>query len=192
MLTDVPALNQRPQGKKRFQVISVVKRYLNWVRRDGTCTSALVTSGVDNKLFGIRFCDSSQHRDTKASSSNSDLSPLIVFDSTIVDFGIFSVIMMSWFRRLFCNFSTHCSTVLGLKLCNFAFSSALRRVRRIETNAPLCVNKREEYIKSKTFLEDHFVKGAGSRNVNKFLSKRRFCSIFDRPYHSNFPLNFSK
>ena len=26
------------------------------------------------------------------------------------------------------------------------------------------------------------IKGAGSRNVNKLLSKRRFCSIFDGPY----------
>ena len=36
------------------------------------------------------------------------------------------------------------------------------------------------------------VKGAGSRNVNKRLSKRLFCNIFDRPYHSDFPILFSK
>ena len=30
-------------------------------------------------------------------------------------------------------------------------------------------------------------KGVGSRNVNKLISKRRFCSIFDRSCHSNFP-----
>ena len=35
-------------------------------------------------------------------------------------------------------------------------------------------------------------KGAGSRNVNKLLSKRQFCSTFDRPYHRDFPLFFSK
>ena len=34
-------------------------------------------------------------------------------------------------------------------------------------------------------------KGAGSRNVNKLLSKRRFLSIFDRPCLSVFPLLFS-
>ena len=27
-----------------------------------------------------------------------------------------------------------------------------------------------------------YFKGAGSRNVNKHLSKQPFCSIFDRPY----------
>ena len=37
-----------------------------------------------------------------------------------------------------------------------------------------------------------FAKWAGSRNVNKLLSKRRFCSDFDRPHHRNFPLFFSK
>ena len=36
------------------------------------------------------------------------------------------------------------------------------------------------------------VKGAGSRNANKNLSKRRFCSIFDRPHHRDFPLFLSK
>ena len=36
------------------------------------------------------------------------------------------------------------------------------------------------------------LKRAGSRNVNKLLSKRRLCSIFDRPYHSDFPLLVSK
>ena len=36
------------------------------------------------------------------------------------------------------------------------------------------------------------LKGAGSRNVNKLLSKQRFCSIFDRPYQSDFPLFFLK
>ena len=35
-------------------------------------------------------------------------------------------------------------------------------------------------------------KGAGSRNVNKLLSKRRFRSIFDRPYYNDCPLSFSK
>ena len=35
-------------------------------------------------------------------------------------------------------------------------------------------------------------KGAGSRNVYKLLSKRRFGAIFDRPYHRYFPLFFSK
>ena len=34
------------------------------------------------------------------------------------------------------------------------------------------------------------IKGAGSRNVNKFLSKQRFCSNFDRPYHNDFPVLF--
>ena len=28
--------------------------------------------------------------------------------------------------------------------------------------------------------------------LNRLLSKRRFCSIFDRPYQSDFPLHFSK
>ena len=32
------------------------------------------------------------------------------------------------------------------------------------------------------------LKGAGSRDVNKLLSKRRFCCIFDRPYHRDFRL----
>ena len=36
------------------------------------------------------------------------------------------------------------------------------------------------------------IKGAGSRNVNKLLSKWRFCSTFDRPYHRGFLLFFSK
>ena len=36
------------------------------------------------------------------------------------------------------------------------------------------------------------VKGAGPRNVNNLLCKRRFCSIFDSPYHIDFPLIFSK
>ena len=31
-------------------------------------------------------------------------------------------------------------------------------------------------------------KRAWSRNVNKLPSKRRFCSILDRPYHRDFPL----
>ena len=35
-------------------------------------------------------------------------------------------------------------------------------------------------------------KGAGSRNVNNLLWKRRLCSIFDSPYHRDFPLPFSK
>ena len=30
------------------------------------------------------------------------------------------------------------------------------------------------------------IRGVGSRNVNKLISKQRFCSIFDRPYHCNF------
>ena len=36
------------------------------------------------------------------------------------------------------------------------------------------------------------IKGAGSRNVGKLLSKRRFCSIFDRLCYGDFPLLFSK
>ena len=36
------------------------------------------------------------------------------------------------------------------------------------------------------------LKGAGSRNVNKLLSKRRVFRIFDCPYHRDFPLLFSK
>ena len=36
------------------------------------------------------------------------------------------------------------------------------------------------------------LKGAGSRNVNKLLSKRRFCSIFDGPCQRDFPLLPSK
>ena len=28
--------------------------------------------------------------------------------------------------------------------------------------------------------------------IDEFLPKRRFCSIFDRPYHRDFPLLFSK
>ena len=35
------------------------------------------------------------------------------------------------------------------------------------------------------------VKGAGSSNVNKLLSKRRFGSIVDSLYHGDFPLLFS-
>ena len=31
------------------------------------------------------------------------------------------------------------------------------------------------------------LKGFGSCNVNKLLSKRRFCSIFDTLYHRDFP-----
>ena len=42
-------------------------------------------------------------------------------------------------------------------------------------------------IDTNEIIEDN-LKGAGSRNVNKLLSKRRFCSIFDRPYHRDFPL----
>ena len=41
-------------------------------------------------------------------------------------------------------------------------------------------------------IEIASLKGAGSRNVNKLLSKRRFCSIFDGPYRRDFPLRFSK
>ena len=37
-----------------------------------------------------------------------------------------------------------------------------------------------------------YIKGAGSHNINKLLSERQFCSVFDRPYHSDFPLLFSK
>ena len=33
-------------------------------------------------------------------------------------------------------------------------------------------------------------KGAGSHNVSRLLSKRRFCSIFDQPYQSDFPQLF--
>ena len=35
-------------------------------------------------------------------------------------------------------------------------------------------------------------RGVGSLNVNKLISKQRFCSIFDWPYHCNFGLLFSK
>ena len=31
------------------------------------------------------------------------------------------------------------------------------------------------------------IKGAGSHNVTKLLLKQQFCSIFDRPYHNDFP-----
>ena len=36
------------------------------------------------------------------------------------------------------------------------------------------------------------LKGAGSSNINKLFSKRRFCSIFVRQYHNDSPLIFSK
>ena len=36
------------------------------------------------------------------------------------------------------------------------------------------------------------IKGAGSSNVNQFLSKWWFCDIFDGPYHRDFPPLFSK
>ena len=36
------------------------------------------------------------------------------------------------------------------------------------------------------------VKGDWSRKVNKLVLKRRFCCSFDRPYHRDFPLLFSK
>ena len=36
------------------------------------------------------------------------------------------------------------------------------------------------------------IKGAVSRNVNRLLSKRAFCIIFDCQYHKEFPLLFSQ
>ena len=49
------------------------------------------------------------------------------------------------------------------------------------------------------YLMSHFVfklstyfKGAGPHNVNNLLWKRRVCSIFDSPYHRDFPLLISK
>ena len=51
---------------------------------------------------------------------------------------------------------------------------------------------REESVIETNRLWGTFFKGAGSRNINKVLSKRRFCSIFDRLSHSDFPLLFSK
>ena len=41
-------------------------------------------------------------------------------------------------------------------------------------------------------MSEAVLKGAGSRNVNKLLSKRRFWTMFNRPYHSDFPPLFSK
>ena len=38
--------------------------------------------------------------------------------------------------------------------------------------------------------KDSELQGAGSRNEDKFLSKRRFGSIFDSPYHRDFVLLF--
>ena len=51
-------------------------------------------------------------------------------------------------------------------------------------------NMLQEHCKVSQSLS--LLKGAGSRNVNKLLSKRRFCNTFDKPYNSDFPLLFSK
>ena len=54
-----------------------------------------------------------------------------------------------------------------------------------------CTGGLQQKFKALSCMNEMF-KGAGSRNVNNLLWKRRFCSIFDSPYHRDFPLLFSK
>ena len=72
---------------------------------------------------------------------------------------------------------------------------ASMKMYSIPLNETLKILGWESIIFLKTVLcannEKLDVKGAGSRKVNKLLSKWLFYSLFDRPYHIDFPPFFS-